>query len=68
MAKKAVEKAKAPEPEGNRVPVLNLKGSRAYADWFDRVAKQTHFSKATIIRLALVAWAEAKEVEAPPES
>lgn len=66
MAKKKAP-ARKDEPADERVVIVHLKGSPAYAAWLDQVHKQTHIAKATLIRLALSEWARNNGHPVPPE-
>jgi hypothetical protein len=48
------------------VTIINLKGSQDVADWLDAMHRKTHLSKAAIIRLGMVAWAEKNGQPIPP--
>ncbi len=56
-----------PEDTDDRVAIINLKGSRQYADWLDEANKKTHIAKATIVRLAIKDWAKNNGLVPPPE-
>jgi hypothetical protein len=56
-----------PKPSDERVAVIMLKGSRAFADWLEDVHRKTHIPKTTIVRLALATWAKQNSHPAPPE-
>src|SRR5262249_44792244 len=66
MAKK---KPPIPKPDASdeRVVIVHLKGSPAYADWLDRVHKSTHIPKASMFRLAMSEWAQRNGHPAPPD-
>jgi hypothetical protein len=66
MAKKKAPAAKS-EPAEERVVIIHLKGSPAYAEWLDQVHKTTHIAKATLFRLAMSEWARKNGHPAPPE-
>jgi hypothetical protein len=51
----------------DRVAIIHLKGTPAYADWLDAVHRKTHIPKATIFRLAVAEWAERNGHPVPPE-
>lgn len=50
-----------------RVVIIHLKGSVAYAEWLEMVHHETHISKATLVRLGLALWAEQNGFAPPPE-
>ena len=58
-------KKKPPVPTA-RVSVIHLIGHVDERDYLTSLSKLTHFSKATIIRLALADWAKARKLPAPP--
>jgi hypothetical protein len=66
MAKKKGSTAKG-EPADERVVIVHLKGSPAYAEWLEQVHKKTHIAKATLFRLAMSEWADRNGHPAPPE-
>lgn len=66
MAKKRPAPAKG-DAGDERVVIVHLKGSPAYAAWLDQVHKNTHIAKATIFRLAMAEWAKANGHPEPPE-
>ncbi len=66
MAKKKGPPAKG-EPADERVVIVHLKGSPAYAEWLDQLNKRTHITKATLFRLAMADWAQKNGHPAPPE-
>jgi hypothetical protein len=57
--------AAAPTP---RTTIINLKGTAAQAEWLETVHRKSHFSKSTIMRLALTAWAEKNGFQPFPSS
>lgn len=59
-------KRPAPPTEG-RVTVINLKGTADQVEWLEDIHQKTHLPKATIVRLALGAWAEKHGHKAFPE-
>ncbi len=63
------KKASVPrgEPADERVVIVHLKGSPAYAAWLDQIHKKTHIAKATLFRLAMSEWAGKNGHSAPPE-
>lgn len=65
--KRGSERATSQRPPDERVAVIHLKGTQAYAEWLDDVHKTTHIPKATIIRLAVAEWATRNGHKAPPE-
>jgi hypothetical protein len=66
MAKKKPTTSKG-DPADERVVIVHLKGSPAYAEWLDQVHKKTHIAKATLFRLAMAEWAEKNGHPTPPE-
>ena len=66
MAKKKAPSAKV-EPTDDRVVIVHLKGSPAYAEWLDNMNKRTHIAKATLVRVALADYAQRNGHPAPPE-
>lgn len=50
-----------------RVAIIHLKGTPAYASLLDEVHRKTHIPKASIIRLAIAEWAERNGHPVPPE-
>ena len=66
MPKKNTSTAKG-EPADERVVIVHLKGSTAYAEWLDQLNKSTHIAKATLFRIAMADWAKANGHPAPPE-
>lgn len=61
------KKPQKPVAGGDRVAIINLKGSEEYAEWLDRLYRKTHIAKATIVRLALEEYAKNHQHEPPPE-
>jgi hypothetical protein len=62
--------AKKPEPvvgPDERVAIIHLKGTPAYAAWLEAVNAKSHIPKAAIIRLAVAEWAARNGHPAPPE-
>lgn len=66
MAKKKSPSAKE-DTADDRVVIVHLKGSAAYAAWLTDLHKKTHIAKATLFRLAMAEWAEKHGHPAPPE-
>jgi hypothetical protein len=66
--KKGAKHKAAPEPTGDRVAIIHLKGTPEFAEWLESVHKATHIPKASIVRLALKEWAENHGHAAPPEA
>ena len=69
MAKKKVPPpapAKS-EPADERVVIVHLKGSPAYAEWLEGLHRKTHIAKAALFRLSMAEWAERNGHAAPPE-
>jgi hypothetical protein len=60
---------KAPERPAaeERVVIVHLKGSRAFAEWLDQAHEDTSIPKAAIIRIALRLWAEQTGRTPPPK-
>ena len=63
------KKAASPkaEPTDERVVIVHLKGSTAYAAWLEEIHKTTHIAKATLFRLAMADWAKKSGHRSPPE-
>ena len=66
MAKKKAPAAKS-EAADERVVIVHLKGSPAYAAWLDEINKSTHIAKATLFRVAMSEWAKNHGHALPPE-
>jgi hypothetical protein len=66
MAKKKARAVQSTPPD-DRVVIIHLKGSAAYAQWLDDVHRKTHIPRTTIIRLAVADWAKKHNLPAPPE-
>jgi hypothetical protein len=60
--KKGTEK----DPD-ERVGIIHIKGTRAYAEWLEALNRKTHIPKAALFRLAMAEWAERNGHPAPPE-
>ena len=60
------KKAESQAPD-ERVAIIHLKGSPAYAAWLEAAHRKTHIAKASIVRVALAEWAERHGIESPPE-
>lgn len=63
---KSGQKKPDPEPDARRI-IVHLKGSDAFAAWFDAVHRDTLIPKTSIVRQALKEWAEKRGRSAPPE-
>ena len=63
MAKK---KTNGPPPSGERVTVLNIKGSVAERDYLHRLSRATGVPAAEIARRGMAMWAAGRGVPAPP--
>lgn len=50
-----------------RETIVNMKGSKTYVAWLEKVHKTTHIPKSQIVRLALTLWAETNGHPSPPE-
>ena len=61
------QEAKRTADSTDRVAIIHLKGSEAYAAWLDELHKHTHIAKATLVRLGLAAIAKQHNFKAPPE-
>ena len=59
-----IKKASAPDA---RVAIIHLKGTPAYAEWFDEANRKTRIPKTTIVRDAVADWAKARGLPQPPE-
>jgi len=59
--------AKPQKPSDERVAVIHLKGTAAYAEWLDALHRKTHIPKAALFRLAMAEWAVRSGHEPPPE-
>lgn len=53
--------------QANRGVLVGLRGSPAYGEWLDNLSEETSIPKASIVRLALKAWAESRGLPAPPK-
>lgn len=58
---------KVERPPDERVAIIHLKGTPAYAEWLDAVHRKTDIPKAVIIRRAIALWAERFGHPEPPE-
>lgn len=58
---------KKPPPPDDRVAIIHLKGTGAYAEWLEGVHHKSHIPKAALFRVALAEWAERNGYPAPPE-
>lgn len=66
-AKRGAGRPPLPAKDAERETIVNMKGSKAYADWLEAVHKKTYISKVQIVRLALMEWAAKYGHDAPPE-
>lgn len=66
MAKKKSPPAKV-APADDRVVIVHLKGSSAYAEWLENIHKRTHIAKSTLFRLSMAEWAQRNGYSTPPE-
>ena len=60
-------KKPAGKPKPDDVMQRGIKMTRAYGDWLDRFAAKERVGLSTLIDIALVALAETKGFEPPPE-
>jgi hypothetical protein len=68
MAPRPKRGAKRPETSpDDRIAVIHLKGTPAYADWLESIHRATHIPKAVLIRLAVAEWAKNHGHPEPPE-
>jgi hypothetical protein len=58
---------KIEKPPDERIAVIHLKGTVAYADWLDDLHRKTHIPKSSLFRLAIAEWAVRNGHPAPPE-
>lgn len=58
---------KAASVADERVVIIHLKGSPAYAEWLDQFHQETRLPKATLFRWAMAEFAKTKGRPAPPE-
>jgi hypothetical protein len=65
--KKGKAKAELPRSADDRLAIIHLKGTRAYAEWLEEAHRQTRFPKATMFRMAMEEWAEKRGLKKPPE-
>jgi ATP-dependent protease HslVU (ClpYQ) peptidase subunit len=50
-----------------RVAIIHLKGTVAYAQWLEEFFQKTHIAKATLVRLALKQLAKEYKHRPPPD-
>jgi hypothetical protein len=62
--KKKLEPVIGPD---ERVAIIHLKGTPAYAAWLEAANRKTHIPKAAMFRLAMEMFAKTHGLEAPPE-
>lgn len=61
MAKKKTSGAKVPDPEpGPRRSVLQMKGTEAWKEWLDRLAKHLRMPTSAVVDNALVEYAKSR--------
>lgn len=64
---KTGKKAGKRPPQDERVAIIHLKGTPAYAEWLDKINRLSHIPKAAIVRLAVADWAAKQGYPGPPE-
>lgn len=57
----------AMSPTDGRAAIIHLKGTPAYAEFMDTLARKTHIPKAAMFRLAFAEWCERNGHGTPPE-
>ena len=58
---------KPKRPPDERMAIIHLKGTAAYAEWLDAAHKKTRLPKATIFRIGVELWADSVGLKRPPE-
>ncbi len=56
-----------PLTSDDRVVIIHLKGTPAYAEWLDKIHQETHIPKTSLFRLALAEWVQRKGLPSPPD-
>ena len=70
MGRPKKSEKRPPEPiaaSDERVAIIHLKGTPAYAAWLDEANRKTHIPKAAMFRLGMEMFAKANGLDAPPE-
>jgi hypothetical protein len=67
MARPKKGAKKVDRPADERVAIIHLKGTVAYAEWLERLHRKTLIPKAAMVRDAMREWCERRKYETPPE-
>jgi hypothetical protein len=67
MARPKKGDKKAERMPDERVAIIHLKGTAAYAQWLEELFQKSHVAKATLVRLGLEEIAKRYKHRPPPE-